>query len=427
MLRFSVRLPDLPPTVRKAFVFVGMRRSGKTWSMYHRMQRLMESGLKKKQMVFLDFEDDRLIEMQTKDFQNILDAYFSLYPGFADSNDVHFFFDEIHEVSGWERFIRRLLDRESITLYLSGSSSRMLSKEIASILRGRTIVQEIFPFSFQEYLQFHGIPVPGRSTLSSKQQSVLAHYAKEYLQYGGFPEAVAIDRSFFRNLLQGYIDSVIYRDVVERHKVTNAAAVRELLAFCIRNAANPVSMNKVYQRFKSQGKTVSKNSLYTFMGYLEDAYCLFSVPLYSHSVTRQSVNPKKIYVADQGLITAYTVKPRFDEAARLENTVFCRLRRTTDSIFYYLTRSGREVDFVTVGRDGTMQLYQVCVSFTNADTRQREINALSQAMEELSLAEAQIVTHDHREIIETPAGTIQCLPVWEWLLQPTRDQEGTVV
>ncbi|MCP4717405.1 MAG: ATP-binding protein [Deltaproteobacteria bacterium] len=408
-------LPILPPTVRKAFVFVGMRRSGKTWSMYQCMQRLLKKGLDKHRIILLNFEDDRLISMQAKDFQSILDAYYSLYPQHTDNSGLHFFFDEVHEVPGWERFVRRVLDQESISLYLSGSSAKMLSKEIAGALRGRTVVQEIFPFSFSEFLQFHNIDFRGK--LTSKQKSVVSYYAKEFLLYGGFPEAVSIDRGFFRNLLQGYIDVVIYRDIVERHKVTNAGAVREMIAFCLQNAASPISINKIYQRFKSQGKTVSKNSLYAFMGYLEDAYCIFSVPIYSHSATRQSVNPKKIYVADQGLITAYTVKPQFEEAARLENAVFCQLRRTSDTIFYYLTRTGKEVDFITVAHDGTIALYQVCVSFTQADTRRRELDALCQAMEELGLREAQVITHDHKESIETTAGIIHCLPVWEWLLQ----------
>ena len=151
--------PVLPKGVRKARVFIGMRRSGKTWAMYQGIQSLLKRGVDKTKILYINFEDDRLQPMETRDFQDLLDAYFSLYPQHADQQDLHFFFDEIHEAPGWEKFVRRLLDRERMQIYLSGSSAKMLGKEIASALRGRTLVQEVFPFSFREYLSFCGPPL----------------------------------------------------------------------------------------------------------------------------------------------------------------------------------------------------------------------------------------------------------------------------
>jgi len=407
-------LPELPDNVRKAFVFVGMRRSGKTWAMYQQIQQLLEKGIDKKKILYINFEDDRLSSMESNDFQNILDAYFSVYPQHIGAKDLHFFFDEIHEIDNWEKFIRRVLDRESINIYISGSSAKMLSKEIASVLRGRTIVIEIFPFSFKEYLTYNQVELKKKYT--SKQKSEISFHLKEYLTYGGFPEAVSMKKNFHRNLLQGYIDVVIYRDIVERYSISNIHVVKELLKFCIKNASSLMSINKTYQQFKSHGKKIGKNSIYQYMDYFEDAYCIFTVPIYSHSMNKQNVNPKKIYVIDQGLITSYTIKPEFEEASRLENTVFCQLRRNTDNIFYYKTNSGKEVDFLTINSDGTIQLIQVSVSLSNPETKKREIGAIVEAMNELSIDSAKIITIENNEKIKTDFGIISCIPLWKWLL-----------
>jgi len=412
----EINISPLSENVRKAYIFIGMRRSGKTWAMYQRMNELLSQGLDKRKILYINFEDDRLISMQVKDFQSILDAYFGLYPEHLDRPDLHFFFDEMHEVEGWEQFIRRLLDQGKMHIYISGSSAKLLGKEIASALRGRTLVTEIFPFSFREYLNFKGLSL--HEKLSTKERVLIAHYMKDFLQYGGFPEAVSLDKRFFNDLLQGYIDSVIYRDIVERYNISNVHAVRELIAFCLQNLSSLISINKIYNTFKSQGESVGKNSIYEFMGYLEDAYCIFSVPLFSHSRRKQAVNPKKIYGADQGFITAYTVKPRFEEASRLENAVFCRLRQRTKNIFYYKTKKGEELDFLTVMPNGKKDLYQVSVSMANKRTYDREVSALTQAMEELNAKQGIIITLNDTKTIKLKRGTIRCIPASHWLIEP---------
>lgn len=278
----------LPKGMRKAFVLVGMRRSGKTWSLYQQMHHLLSTGVERRQMLYLNFEDDRLIGMKAKDMQSILDAYFELFP---DLNGGHFFFDEIHEVEGWEKFIRRLLDSETMQIYLTGSSAKMLSKEIATSLRGRTIVRQIFPYNFREYLTHQNISFEGN--LSTKQRARLNHYAHEYLKWGGFPEVVGIDPPLHREILQGYIGTVIYRDIVERYQVTNVHVLRKLLTHCLQNPATLFSVNKMYQALKSQGYTISKNSLYTFMEYFEDAYCIFSIPVFHLSTRKAALKPRK--------------------------------------------------------------------------------------------------------------------------------------
>ena len=199
--------------------------------------------------------------------------------------------------------------------------------------------------------------------------------------------------------------------------MTNSQVVRELIAYCLQHISSLVRINKIYGRFKSQGQSVGKNSLYEFMGFLEEAYCLFAVPLYTLSAHQRVVNPKKLYCNDQGLITAYTVKPEFEEASRLENTVFCKLRRETENIFYYKRKKGREVDFLVLMPNGQRRLFQVCVSLSSKETLDREMMALREAMKELGLNEGVIVTLSEKKMVRDQKRRIVCIPAWEWLLK----------
>lgn len=409
----TMELPELPKNLRKAFVIVGMRRSGKTWYLYQKMHALLKENVDFKKLLYINFEDDRLLGLNHH-FQSVLDAYFELYPEQSDAEDLHFFFDEIHEIEGWEKFIRRILDKEKMQLYLSGSSAKMLSKEIATSLRGRILSREIFPFSFLEYLQAKGIDSTGH--LSSKQISTIQYHLEHYRLFGGFPETLEASEPLHRELLQGYIDVVIYRDIVERYKISNVAIVKQLIKFCIQNSASSISINKIYKYFKSRGFSVGKDSLYAFMDYFQDAYCLFSVSLYSFSLKKSELNPKKIYPIDPGLITAFSIKSQFDDSARFESLIFMHLRRSTEKIYYYETNQGKEVDFLILSENETINLFQVCISLLNEETRKREMTALQQAMEELNLIEGTIITLNEEDVIKGPKGVIKIIPAWRFLL-----------
>lgn len=409
----NLSIPLFPSGVRKAIVFIGMRRSGKTWSMYQMMKELVQKGTPISKMLYLNFEDDRLGEVTSKDLGKILEAYFSLYPEYIDSKDLHFFFDEIHEVAGWEKFVRRLLDSETMQITITGSSAKMLSKEIATSLRGRTFTREIFPYNFKEYLEQRTIIF--HTPLASKERYAIFAYAEEFIRMGGFPETVGLDGTLHREILQGYIESVIYRDIIDRYKVTNSAVLKRLLTHCLQNAAAPCSINKIYKNMKSMGYAVSKNSLYEYMLYFEDAYCLFSLPVYNPSARKSSQQPKKVYPVDQGLITAYGWNEQFRHGARLETAVFSSLRRVYSDCFYYTTRDGYEVDFLVASSDGGVNIYQVSLSLSDKNTREREVRALSAAMEELSLSHSTIITLEERETIALEQGVIESIPVADWL------------
>jgi predicted AAA+ superfamily ATPase len=216
------------------------------------------------------------------------------------------------------------------------------------------------------------------------------------------------------------MDTVIHRDIEERYDIGHSLLLKELLRHCLQNAASPMSLHKLYQRFKSLGRSVSKDSLYAFMEYFQDAYCLFSVPVYSHSLHQRNLLPKKIYCADSGLITAYTIKPETEESARLENAVFCELRRQTQEIYYYKTRDGREVDFITLAPDGRKELYQVCVTLGKEETFTRETESLVAALAETGLSSGTVVTLDEEKDLLMGGKRLRCIPVGQWFLRRGR-------
>ncbi len=406
---------EMPRGMRKAFVLTGMRRSGKTWTLFQHMQHLLSKGVDRRQILYLNFEDDRLLGLSLKDMHSILEAYFELFPGLIGNKAIHFFFDEIHEVPGWERFIRRLLDNETIQIYLTGSSAKMLSKEIATSLRGRTLVREIYPYNFREFLKH--LHIDFEAPLTTKKKAILNHHMHSYLQWGGFPEVVGLDSAFHREILQGYIDTVIYRDIVERYNVKNVHVLRKLLSHCLQNPASLFSVNKMFQALKSQGYAVSKNTLYEFMEYFEDAYCLFSVSSFNLSARKSQLKPRKIYPVDTGLISAYAVEKEFMQGPTLESLIFSSLKRIAKQIYYFSTAKGQEVDFFIELPDNSKKLFQVSLSLKEASTRKREFSALQQAMQEKGLKESYIITLDEEETKHVEEGTIHVLPLRRYLLE----------
>jgi len=414
LFRRNIELPPLPAHLRKAWVFIGMRRSGKTSSLYQIMQNLIAEGKPKSHILYLNFEDERLADMETEHFQDILKAYFELYPEYMDREDIYFFFDEIHEVLGWEKFIRRLLDGEKMQIFISGSSCKMLSSEIASTLRGRSLVKEIFPYNFREYSEALGFTWP--TLFGSKQKITLAHHQKNFLQWGGFPETVGTTPEVHRTLLQDYMASVIYRDIVERYTISNPHALRLLLLHLLRNSASLFSISKMYKTLKSQGFEIGKDTLYDYLTYFEDAFSIFSIQKFDLSLKKASQSMKKVYAVDQGLITAFTLASQFDLGKQLETALFSQLRRSSKEISWFQTENKKEVDFLTIHPDQSMHLFQATLSLKEEKTRTREVGALESAMQELGLSQGTIVTLDEEEEIEVHEGTISCIPFWKLFL-----------
>lgn len=400
---------EIPLDTGKIISLIGVRRSGKTHILYSIISKLRKT-VGPKNIVYINFEDDRLFPLDLKDLSALLDAYYELYPG-KKNEKVYYFFDEIQNVQNWEKFIRRLYDTENCAIFLTGSSAKLLSKEIATALRGRTLSYEVFPLSFREFLRFRGIKSDSRS---SKSQALIRNAFSDYLTRGGFPELIQYDQAVFTKTLQEYIDLIMYRDIIERFGISNTFLLKRLVKFCFTNISTLVSLNKLYNSFKSEGLNISRNTVYEYVSHLEDAFALFTVPIHAQSMREQWRNPRKIYSVDVGFKTAMDYPFALDTGRVFENIVFLELRRKAEKISYFKDR--QEVDFYYT-RDGKELLLNVCYDMESAATREREVLGLIEAMKRLSLGEALIVTAEDKEIIDTETGKITVMPLWEWLLE----------
>ena len=398
---------DFPLSTNKIIAFIGVRRCGKTHLMYYTIKRLRKT-IPNENIVYLNLEDDRIFPLNLQDLSLFSDAYYELFPE-KKSEKVFFFFDEIQVVENWEKYIRRLYDTENCQIFISGSSSKLLSSEIATNLRGRTLTFEVFPLSFREYLRFNGVKI---NIYSSKSKSQIVNYFEKYLQYGGFPELIFENERFARQVLQDYIDLIFYKDLIERYKITNHYLMKYLLKYCFTNISTLLSFNKLFNDLKSQGIQLSKNTLYNYMQYLEDAFAVFSTPVYSRSVAEQSKNPKKIYSVDVGFKTAISFSS--DIGKKFENIVFLQLRRITKEVFYW--KSNQEIDFIYI-HNGQLKLINVAYDLSNTTTFKREINGLLEGMQKTNTSEAFLINSEEEDTIIRDNKTIYIVPLWKWLIE----------
>lgn len=416
LTRRELAVPDLPKSLNKALAFIGMRRSGKTYLMFQIQQDLASQGIARSRMIYVNFEDDRLGPVPSDTLRLITDVHAELFPETL-AGPRYLFLDEIQLVQGWERFVRRLIDTENIRVYLTGSSSKMLSREVASALRGRSLTIEVSPFCFREFLRHEGQDLPDLP--GSRDVARLKHRFKDYLVCGGFPETVGLDEALRIKILQEYVAVAVQRDICERHGVHNPEPLRVLIRAMLENAGALFSVNKAYNSFKSQGRSVSKDSMYRFLDHVQDAFLLFAVEMANPSKNVRATNPKKIYAVDPGLVTAFSWKFARNTGALLENTVYCELRRRFDQIHYYRTASGREVDFCCTDSQGKVALFQVCADISATDTMARETQALFEAMAELDLTEGVLVTLDEDRAMEKGNRTIHVVAAYAWVLGGT--------
>ena len=409
------RRVDVTPVAGKATVCIGVRRSGKSVFMFQLIQRLLDTGIPRQNIFYLNFFDDRLYSLLQHDNPGvILEAYFSLYPEKKSVEMVYCFFDEIQVVSGWEPFIDRLMRTEKCEVTLTGSSAQMLSKEIATQMRGRALSWEIFPFSFREFLDFKGITSDG--PLSTKKRLTIQKAFEEYWETGGFPEVAGLDRMLRIKIHQEYFNAMLFRDLVERHDIAHPKAVKDLAHWLVDNTAALYSINNLTGYLKSLGHNAPKSAIADYLEWFEDAYVFFTVRIFDASLARTNTNPKKIYCIDHALVTSVSSGILVNSGHLLENLVFIALRQLTPDIFYYKNKSGREVDFIAQRQDRSHTLVQVCESMADPQTRKREIAALSEAMTELSLTEGTIVTRNDDEQLHVESGIIHVVPVWRFLL-----------
>jgi hypothetical protein len=409
-------------TVRgKAAVCIGVRRSGKSTYLFQIIQRLKDRGVPRENILYLNFFDDRLHKLRQDNLGMITEAYYSLYPEKKNTETVYCFFDEIQAVPEWEPFVDRLMRTEKCEVYLTGSSAQMLSKEIATQMRGRALSWEMFPFSFREFLDWKGID--SASTLSTKKRLVVQKAFEEYWDTGGFPEVAGLSRNLQIKIHQEYFHAVLFRDLVERHDVSHPKAVTDLAHWLVDNTASLYSVNNLTRYLKSLGHKAPKSTVSNYMEWFEDAYFLFTVRIFDASIARSNTNPKKVYCVDHALVTSVSSGILVNSGHILENLVFTALRRLHPKIYYYRTKNGREVDFVVPLRKRARMLIQVCESLAEPQTRKRETAALSEAMAELGLKSGTIVTRGEDEQIDAGGRAINVVPIWRFLLDLAKSKE----
>lgn len=417
--RRDVVLPAVPG---KVHAVIGMRRVGKT-TYLRQLQAQWRAKVDPSRVVHLGFDDDRLAEVDLGQLSLLLEEYYRRYPEWRGRERVWWLFDEIQLVEGWERFVRRVLDTEKVEVVVSGSSAKMLSREVHTSLRGRGIESVIRPFSFREFLRHRSEEPAGPvGCFTAAERSRVEKSFGEYLAIGGFPEVQGLGFGLRVDLLQSYVDTVLFRDVVERHGVAHVVALRWLTRHCLKNPAGSFSVHRLHQDLKGQGLGMNKDALHALVGHLEDAFLLRSVSLAADSERRRNSNPRKVYPADTGFIGAFDRTGRTNLGHALETVVLHELDRRRAEIGYVRTANGHEVDFLARFRDAREELIQVCADPGALETREREARALAVAAEEHPRARRRfLVLNADQTTVPVPEGTT-VQPVYEWLLDAETDE-----
>lgn len=366
-----------------AKVAIGVRRSGKTYFLFQTMRDLILKQVSQDQLLYLNFEDDRMMPIDQRKMGELIDALYTMNPALHDAR-CYLFLDEVQNVEGWPLVVRRLLDTKNVEIFITGSSAKLLSKEIATSLRGRSIALEIQPYDFCEYLEAHGIPLPEKPFGKRVLDQYRAHLV-EFFQKGGFPGIQTLNHTERIETLQNYVEVVIFRDIIERHKVSNTKLLKYFVSVLLKNTASRFSINKFHKDIQSQGYKVGKDTLYTYFDYLEDAFLIYSVPIFTESLRASETTPRKIYAVDNGLVNANTFNISQNYGKLLENQVYLDLRRQKKEIFYYITQEGYEIDFVTKDQEGQYELIQVVWDEEDPAIYERERRALASAEKELGI------------------------------------------
>ena len=401
----EVQIPSEMP-INRAVTIIGPRRAGKTFRMYQLIEDLIKK-IKKERILYINFEKVELGVLDSKDLVIMLETFYELYPE-NRKQAVWLFLDEIQNVSNWEKFVRTALD-DNIKVYLSGSSSKLLSREIATTMRGRSISYKLFPFSFKEYLKAKDISLENYP--SPYEKNKIINLMKAYLEYGGYPETALYELER-EKILNEIHETTIYQDVIERNKVRNVKAMKLLINALVNS--KEFSVNKFYNFLKSTGVKVGKNVLYNYIDYLNDAFFVFMLRKFSYSYKEAEQSVPKPYFIDNGLLWINGMK----EYSRLmENLVFIKLLQEERDIHYWRDSSGKEVDFIIIKNKKVKQLIQVCYDVDNFNTKDRELRSLIIASKELNCNSLYVITNDYEAEEKIKGKKIKFVPLWKWLLQ----------
>ena len=410
----------------KASAIIGARRAGKTTFLHQLRGQRVKNGIPIEVSPWINFEDERLVDIKASHLSFLLNEYERQFPNARDKGPIAWFFDEIQSVKGWERFVRRLLDSTEAEVFITGSSAALLSREIATALRGRAWEVLIHPFSFAESLCHKGIDIPeDPDFLSAKDRSRLERAFTDWLLVGGYPEIQTLDSATRHRVLRDYVDVAMLRDVMERHNVSNVTGLRWLVRHLLSNAAGSFSVEKFYSSLKSQGVAISKDTVHQLLSHLEDCFLVRVVWMESKSERQRMVNPRKAYPVDAGLIPVFEPGDRSNIGHALETAVMIHLERRGMRVTYVRTQDGFEVDFLARSPDGSTELVQVCADASILSTGDREIRSLQKAAESFPGAIKRLLTLTNDGIPNEVPADVQAQPAYEWMLSHPGETAGS--
>jgi len=401
-------LLELLEGVNKIVSVTGVRRAGKSYIL-RQVAKDASEELGEKNVLYVNFEEVGFDEPLDQHFLNkIYQAYLEIV---KPDKKPHIIIDEIQEVSNWEKFVRSIHEKDEAKIVVTGSSAKLMSEELATLLSGRNVRLEVFPLSFSEFLRFKGKEVKSKLNLLKRKTDIMREL-REYLRLGGYPEVVLDENETKKiEILKRYYDTIILKDVERRFGLRNPIKLEALARFYISNTASSITYRSASKVLDIPLKTVERYSKH-----LESSCMLFFVKKFSFSVKEQENSPRKIYSIDNGLITSKGFNFSNDYGKFLENFVAVELSRRGADIYYYRSVGGIEVDFVVKKGIKVKELIQVCYDPTSGTTQGREVKALLKASKELKCNNSLVVTWDHEEEKKVKGKNIRFVPLWKWLL-----------
>jgi len=401
---------------KKIHSLIGSRRVGKTYLLFQKIKELEKEKINRKQIIYINFESPLLEGLKFSEIREILEIQAEIFPEFL-SNKIYLFIDEPQVIEKWEIAIRDLHDNFDSNIFITGSSSKLLSKEISTTLRGRAIPIVIFPLSFKEFLKFKNFEF-NINQLSTETKSKIINLYSEYLSFGGYPEIVLEKNKDEKlKILKTYFDLIIYKDLIDRYKIKNTKIIKWLINYFISSTTKEVSLNKIFLNLKSRKIKISKNTLYEYFSILEDSFFIFLLRKMSHSIKNEDISTPKIYLNDIGFLNLFSEE---DMGKKMENMVYLQLLRekensSTKDVFYWKSLDNREVDFIIRDKNKIIQAIQVCYKITD-ENKDREINSLISCLESFNLKGGLILTNDLEKEEIILGKKIKFIPLWKWLL-----------
>ena len=386
------------------YCFVGIRRTGKSYMMYQQIKNLLDKGIPLSQIIYVNFEDERLLEMTSEDLNTILEIGME-FAGLGIK--PYLFLDEIQNIDGWEKFVRRIADMK-YKINITGSNGKMLSSEIASTLGGRFVIKNIYPYSFGEYLIANGKEKNYLNPISTSDRAdVLSQYS-EYITYGAFPELVEIKNK--RAFLSSIYQTVYLGDIITRNKITNDFAVKLILKKIAESIAKPLSFTRLTNIVKSAGTSLGKQTVINYVGYMVDSYLIFPLTNYAAKLVAKETSPK-YYFMDTGLIGLMLLDCK---SAQLENLVAIELIRRygIENVFYF--ENNVEIDFYVPS--ATLAIQVSLNILDDMDTRERETRAFVKLQKFIPDSKCLIITNSEEATLECDDISISVVPAWKWLL-----------